>query len=244
MPRVDSQSGAFNDRPFEGDGVSVYATLGAAVQYRNLRVLPVSRVRRRRNGTIKGSGGNHNLAAASVLKTARRTSVANPAATVDYVLPAAFNSQTVTFDVRRYKDDVENQSDNFRTVTVAVDSGGDDATGILGTAVLLSQEVRDSGIVRLRLAYNESADGVQPTVFRASRTAGPTSPAAATASYSPGQRLIEIDTPALSDASAYTYKITAENAAGTVTLDVLTGITVNADATGPATPTSGTAEAV
>lgn len=244
MPRVDTQSGAFNDRPFNGEGVSVYASVGETVQYRNLRVLPVSRIRGRRNGTVKGQGGNHDLAATSVLKTARVASAASPAETLDYTLPAAMLNATVTFDVRRYLDDVENESENYRTATVETDGSGDDDTGILGSAVLLSQEVRAGGIVRLRLAYKESRDGVQPTVFRAMRTAGPSSPANTTASYSPGQRIVEIDTAVLLDSSAYTFKVRAENTAGTVTLDVLTGISVQADATGPATPSSGSIEVV
>lgn len=244
MPRVDTQSGAFNDRPFDGEGVSVYASIGSTVRYRNLRVLPAGRTRGRRHGTVKGQGGNHNLAASSVLKTARVASAASPAATLDYTLPAAMLNQTVTFDVRRYLDDVENESDNYRTATVETDGGGDDATGILGTATLLSQEVRSGGIVRLRIAYKEARSGVQPTVFRAIRTAGPSSPASATASYRTGQRLVEIDTPALLDSSAYTFKVRAENALGTVTLDVLTGISVTADATGPAAPSSGSVEVI
>lgn len=245
MPRIQSHHSAFNDRPFAGSGASLYATAGERVLYRALRVLPNGRRRaRNRCGWIKGQGGRHDLAADSVLKTTRLASVAAPADSFDAVaLPAAFADQTVVFDVRQFKDDVENTTDNFRTVTIDLDGDLENATGILGTAVLLDLQVRSGGVVRIRLNWLESLDGVQPTVFRAVRTAGPTSPVSATSSYTPGQRLVEIDTPALSDVAPYTYKIVAENTAGTVTSDVLTGISVQADATGPAAPISGSAEA-
>lgn len=243
MPRVQNHTAAFNDRPFSGSGASLYATVGDAVVYRGLRVLQSSRMRRR-NGWIKGTGGRHDIAASSVLKTTRRDSVASPDAEFAYTLPAAFASQTVQFDVRQYADDIENTTDNFAVATITFDAGLEDDTGIVGTATLLTTEPRAGGIVRIRLIYNENSEGVQPTVFRASRTAGPTSPAATTASYAPGQRFVEIDTAALSDSAAYTFKVTAENAGGTVTADVLTGITITADATGPAAPTSVSVEAV
>ncbi len=54
-------------------------------------------------------------------------------------------------------------------------------------------------------------------------------------------QVIEIDTPALLDSGPYTYKIQASLSA--VTDDVLTGVSVTADATGPDAPASATAEA-
>lgn len=243
MPRILALNHAFNDRPFEGSGASLYATIGDTVVYRGLRVLPNARKRRNRCSWIKGQGGRHNIAATSVLKTTRRDSVASPADEFEYTLPAEFASQSVQIDVRQFADDVENTTDNFRTYTLELDGSLDDVTGILGTAVLLELQVRAGGIVRIRLNYLEDIEGVQPTVFRAVRTAGPSSPSATTASYSPGQTLVEIDTEALLDASPYTFKVVAENTGGTVTKDVLTGITVQADATGPGAPISGSAEA-
>ena len=213
--------------------------IGEAVQYRQLRCYNGRRAGKRRRITIKGSAGQP-----FVRKTSRIDSVASPDDSLVWTIPAAYLGQTVTFDVRRFADDVENDSDNYRAATVAISAGGDDETGILGTATPLSLEVRAGGIVRIRLAYEESREGVQPTVFRAMRTAGPSSPSSTTASYSPGQRLVEIDTAALLDSSPYTFKVRAENALGSVTLDVLTGITVEADATGPDAPSSGSAEAI
>ena len=241
MPRILSPRSAFNDRPFEGSGASLYATIGGRVLYRANRVLPTGR--RRRNGWIKGQGGRHNIAAPSVLKTTRVASAASPATSIPYTLPSTFEDQLVTFDVRQYANDVENTTDNFRTVAKEIDGDLEDGTGILGTAILLSVVPRAGGICRIRLNYFDNPDGVQPTVFRASRTAGPSSPAATTASYSPGQTLVEIDTEALLDSSPYTFKVTAENSGGTVTEDLIVGITVQADATGPAAPISGSAEA-
>lgn len=244
--RVRNLTAAFNDAPFSGSGgTSLYATAGTSVRYRNVRVLSGGGRRRRRKGYVKGSGGVHDLSAASVLKTARIDSATDPTDEFTTALPASLipgsGTANVTFDVRRFALNVENESDNFRTVTVEVDSSGDIVAAILGTGTLLNLEVRAGGVVRIRFRYNSVLDGTVPTQFVASRTAGPTSPSDATVSYVSGQAVYEIDTPALSDASAYTYKITAE--AGAVTSDILTGISVTADATGPSAPTSGVAEA-
>lgn len=241
MPRVQNHTGAFNDRPFEGSGASLYANLGTTVQYRAVRVLPTSRSRRR-YGWIKGTAGNHNVAASSVLKTTRKASVASPADEISYTIPVAWASNTASFDVRQFADDVENLSDNYRGATITFDANRDDATGIAGSAIFIAAEIRSGGVVRLKFRYFDSAEGIAPTQFVAVRTAGPTSPANVTVSYTVGQGMIEIDTPALSDASAYTYKIRAEN--GTTTADVLTGIVFTADATGPTAPSSGSAEAI
>ncbi|MBW3538755.1 MAG: hypothetical protein KY476_00645 [Planctomycetes bacterium] len=249
MPRViTSHRNAYNDRPFAGEGVSVYAQLGTGpVTYRNLRLVGARR-RRRKPIRIKGTGGVHDLAAASVLKTSRRTSAADPAVSQNWALPGSWipaaGTQDVVFDVRRYADDVENESDNFRPRVVTIDTTGAGNDQILGTATLLDQTPLAGGIVRLRLAYQPHRDGIQPTVFRATRTAGPTIPADATVTVDAGTRLAEIDTPALSDAAPYTYTIRAENAAGTVTKDLLTGVSVTADATGPPAPISGSSRAV
>jgi len=231
----------YQHRPFQGSGTSLYATVGSAVQYRNFRVFRA--VRGSHSAWIKGTAGNHDIAAASVPKTARRTSVSDPTEELTWDLPAEFASQTVTFDVRRYDTDVENETQNWRTAAVELDANRDDATEILGTATLLNQEVRAGGIVRLRFTYHPHRSGVQPTVFAAIRTAGPTSVVESTVTVAAGTRLVEIDTPVLSDASPYTYKLQARNSSQTITKDLLTGISVQADATGPPVPTAGVAQA-
>lgn len=233
--RIRNLTAAFNDQPFDGQGASLYATTETSIRYRNIRLVGRGR-RRARKHWIKGTSGNHDIANA-VTKTARVASVAYNTAEISYALPASFASQTAIFDVRHFKDDVENLVSNYRTASVQLDASRDPVTAIHGTATLLSQEKRAGGVVRLRFLYHAALDGVQPTQFVATRTAGPTSPADATVSYSTGQRIVEIDTPALSDASAYTYTIRAEN--GATTKNVLTGISVTADATGPPAPVSG-----
>ena len=236
--RVLNISNVFTDRPFQGEGYSVYATIGNTVRYRNQRILPSGHNRWHAPGWIKGTAGGGFDYAGPIAKTARRTSGAT--SPINWAIPAAFASQTVTFDVRHFKDDVENESDNFRTVTVTFDASRNDNTKILGTAVLLAAEIRDSGIVRLRFLYIADRDGIQPATFRITRTAGPTSPDDVVETYD-GERIVEIDTPPLSDASAYTYTIRAEN--GATTKNVLTGVSVQADASGPPVPTLGSAAA-
>jgi len=219
-------------RPFQGTGASLYIGVGTpgAIAYRNNRLWPIG-------GMFTALGGSK-IGGANTLKTARVASVADPTHAIPYTLPGTLASQTVFAQVRTYKDDCECET-NFRPVRIELDGSLADATGIHGTATLLSQEKRDGGIVRLRFVYNASLTGIQPTLFRALRTAGPTSPADATVSYLPKSGPIEIDTPALSDASAYTYTLRAEN--GATTQNLITGLSVQADATGPTAPTSGSA---
>lgn len=219
----------FNHQPFTGSGVSLYVTAGARVQYRNQRLISGSILR----------GVEFDCGAASVLKTSR---VAFETSPTDSITTTIDPSDTYTVDIRTFRDNVENESDNYRTRSVTVDGSGDDTNTIQGTATLLDYELRDGGIVRLRFQWEPAADGVQPDTFTAMRTAGPTSPANAAVTVTEGIRLVvEIDTPVLSDASPYTYKIQASLLA--VTADVLTGISVTADATGPAAPSGVTAEA-
>ena len=236
--RIQTPTAAYNDQPFTGEGVSLYATIGTEVRYRYVRVLGGRR--RGRNGWIKGSGAIRGFGS-GVNKTARVSSAADPATQIVYALPAAFASQVVTFDVRHYENNVENESAGFRTVTVTLDANRDAVSTIFATAEVLSQEQRQGGIVRLRIAVYEAISGTQPILVRITRTAGPSSPADVTATYTANQRVVEIDTPALLDSSAYTYTIRLEN--GAVTKNVVTGLSVTADATGPAVPQFVTAEA-
>lgn len=230
MTRIRSKRILYNDHPFTGDGVSLYATIGAAVQYRNLRIA--------HGRHIKGAGGEFDLGATSVLKTARVASAAAPATEIEYTFPAAMHSGDVTLNVRRYKDDVENET-IAGAQTVTLDGSGNIVTSIDGTATLLSQQQRDGGVVRLRFIYTPAVTGATPVTFNATRTAGPSSPADADVSYVAGQRIYEIDTPALDDSSPYTYTVQAIN--GATSVDLLTGISVQADATGPPQPTTGSA---
>ncbi len=231
----------FNDRPFDGDGISVYASVGESVQYRKMRLTGCRR-RSGRSGRsrqlwMKGQGGNHDIAN-GVTKTARiGTGSASPLV-VD--IPAEFASQELTLDLRRYKDNVENESTNFRTVALELDSNRDLVGTVAGSAELLDTEIRAGGNVAIRFRFKPDISGTQPDTFSAVRTAGPTSPSDVTVNYDAAQRIYEIIVPGLSDASAYTYKVTADTSGG-LTTDLLAGITFTADATGPPAPTSGVA---
>ena len=207
--------------------------------YRAIRVLPSGRRRRRGGGWIKGTSGNHDIAADPVQKTARVAFQDDTLQSLTWAIPAAYASQTFYADVRKCDQDVENESFDFRPLTITLDAGRDEVTEIKGTATLLDNVQYAAGIVRLRFRYHASRIGVQPDTFTAIRTAGPSSPANApiTVSVTAGtSEIFEIDTPALLDTSSYTYRIQASQ--GATTLDILTGITVNADASGPAAPTA------
>lgn len=244
--RVNNRAAMFNDHPFAGAGESLYqSAVDGSVRYRNLRVVPGAVRRRRRGGGIKGSGGVHDIAAASVLKTNRVDSVTEPTAAGFSVDTSAISGipGAVTWDVRRFDSHVENETEGFRTATVELDANGDEVGTIYGTAVLLSQTPLAGGAVKFRVRYTASRKGTTPVLLRASRTAGPSSPADATTTFDGTSQVVEITTPALSDASAYTYTISAENSGATITADLITGISVTADATGPTAPTEVGAEA-
>lgn len=220
--RLGSPRAMFSDRPFQGDGYSLYVNIGSRVQYRNHRLLtgltlgPQPAGKGVRFGTI------------------------TPGATVS--LPAGYAGQDLVFDVRRYKDDVENESDNYRTARVTLDGMSDSISGILGNGQVISQEIIAGGVVKIRIRYFPARDGVQPDLFRLTRTAGPTSPADITLSVTVLRpTVLEFVTGTLSDASAYTFTVRAEN--GAVTKDLITGLSVTADATGPAAPSSASAQA-
>lgn len=232
--RILSHRSLRGHRPFNGTGASLYIGSGSpdpgpeSVLFRRHR-LARGRFLQGPESTIGDTGVN---------KTARVASVNDPTDEIPYTLPAGLASQTVYVQVRTFKDDVENET-NFRPLRMELDGSLEDATAIHGTALLLDYEPLAGGIVRIRFVWIPARTGVQPTQFVAVRTAGPTSPANATVAATLRGHTYEIDTPALSDSAPYTYKIRAEN--GATTLDVLTGIAIQADATGPTAPTSGTA---
>jgi len=218
----------FAHRPFSGSGYSLYATVGTSVQYRNLRLLSDGVI-----GSVQLDYG-----ATNVEKTARRDTIESGDT---WALPSSFNSETVTFDIRHYEDDVENATTNYRTVTLDIDGSGNSQSAINGTGTLVATEIQTGGVVVLRMRYYRKDTGIQPNLFRLTRTAGPTAPADVTVSrtVTAPTDLITFTTGALSDSSAYTFKIVAEN--GSSTKDLITGIAVTADATGPTAPSTATA---
>jgi len=186
------------------------------------------------------AGTETTIGGTNINKTARIDSVASPTKQFSVDTTALANT-TVEFQVRTFKDDVENES-NFRPLTLSFDGSGADVTSIRGSAVFLAAEIRAGGVVRLRFRYTPARSGLQPTSFTAIRTAGPSSPANATTDASTRPATYEIDTPALLDSAPYTYKIQAVS--GSTTTDVLTGIVFTADATGPTAPTHGSVEII
>jgi hypothetical protein len=225
-----------SNRPFQGQGASLYIGSGspdpgpASIAYRNLRAWPQC-------GRFTAGPGSH-IGGVNTAKTARVASVTNPTAAFAYALPGSLASKTVYGQVRTFKDDCENET-LLGPARVDLDGSLHDVSTIDGTAILLSSIVGDGGIVTLRIKYQTVLTGVQPLIFRAHRTAGPSAPADVTVNYAAGVAIYDIQTPALLDSSPYTYSITAENGATVITL--LSGITVQADATGPAIATAGTA---
>ena len=235
MSRLRSKISLRSHRPFAGTGASLYVGHGSpdpgesSVEFRRLRLRAGSGL----------AGAESGIGDTNTAKTSRVDYVDDTVEEFSYTIPGAFASEVVYLQVCTFKDDVENTS-NYRPARIELDGSLDTVDAITGTAVLLSQQQRDGGVVRLRFLWQPDTSGLTPTEFAAMRTAGPTSPADATVAYSTSGFLYEIDTPALSDASAYTYKIQARR--GVMTADLLTGISVTADATGPVVPVSGSAE--
>lgn len=213
----------FGNRPFETEGVSLYLAADAtdpgasAIRYRNHRMEHSPSL-----GTVRTS------------KTNRVAFQAAP--TESFTLDvSAYAGQSLRLQLRPCLDDVELEvSQGTRLLTL--DGSGDDATGVAGSLILLETQIRAGGDVRIRTRYTPSASGVQPTSFTASRTAGPTTPANVTVTYSGGDVYLDFDLVGLSSASAYTFKIFAT--ASAVNYDMLTGISVTADNTGPTAPSA------
>lgn len=220
--RLGSKLVLFSDRPFAGDGYNLYVNTGSTVQYRNHRLMRGCSL-----GPQPAGKGAH-------------AGTITPGGT--YNLPAGFAGQDLVFDVRRFKDDVENETDNYKTAKVTLDGNSDGVSEILGAGSVISQEIIAGGVVKIRFRYFPDPAGIQPDLFRLTRTAGPSLPADITLSVTVlTPAVLEFTTGVLNDASAYTFTIRAEN--GAVTKDLVTGLSVTADATGPAAPISGSAQA-
>lgn len=213
------------DRPFQGQGVSVYAGEGQP-RYRKVRT-----VGRRLTPLRTAFTGSKTARIASEAATAGPVSL-------DATLPAELiDVANVAIDVRHYRNDAEN--DSSAPQIVSVDSGGDGEDVIDGRAILIDPiEYRTGGSVRLRFRY-EHFRGT-PARFRLERLSGPTSPADVTVTYF-GPDLYEADFSSLS-AGTYTFALSIENTGATVTTTLIAPITVVPDATGPDAPTILTAE--
>ncbi len=213
--------------PFSGQGVSLYVSIGNTVQYRKHSMLGSCLLR----GSERDIGG-----VTTDPKTERVAFELSPVTTITFPEDPAWLSQTISVDIRTFKDGVENETVAPRQITL--DGSGDSVSEILGTATLLEVQIRDGGVVRIRFLWEPSLSGIQPTEFRLVRVSGPSSPSAVVYAVTTGTAVatIEIDTAVLLDSSGYVFKITAAN--GATIADVLTGIAVQADATGPSEPTA------
>lgn len=234
MARLISRKFLMGDSPFEGEGVSLYAQSGSSIDFRRpFHQCPTGVLSIGDDSRLKMEGEDGFLAF-----TLRVAKEASPAEEIDYTVPAAWYPGNVALALRTFKDGIENEDVSVKVATL--NASGEFDASLAGTAVLLSKEQRDGGVVRIRFSWVNTGT-LTPTSIRLIRTAGPTSPADQTYAYV-GDGVYEIDSTALSDASAYTFKIQMVVASPSTTLDVLTGISITADATGPTAPT-GSAEA-
>lgn len=231
------------ETPFEGEGASLYAESGSSVQYRHPIFLRGCSLGKKSFGGTLAKITESRLRSDDALsvplpRTLRVGFAASPTEEIDYTVPAAWYPGNVALALRTFKDGIENEDSSVKVVTL--NSDGEFDASLSGTAVVLSKEQRDGGVVRIRFSWVNTGT-LTPTSIKLIRTAGPTSPSDQTYSYV-GDGIYEIDTTALSDASAYTFKIQMVVASPSTTADVLTGISITADATGPDAPT-GSAEA-
>lgn len=234
MARLISKRFLMGDSPFDGEGVSLYANLGTEVEYRR-PFYQCSRgvLWRGDDSRLKMVGGGTFLPS-----TLRATFALSPNQDIYYLFPTEWNEQQVALNIRTFKDGIENEDISVKVVTLNSDGEFDES--LTGTAVLLSTKQRDGGVVRIRFSWTNTGS-LTPDSLKLIRTAGPTSPSDQTYAYT-GDGIYEIDTTELSDAAAYTFKIQMVVDDPATTADVLTGISITADATGPIAPT-GTAEA-
>lgn len=228
-PRHHRSHQIYTHRPFEGQGVSLYVSVAESVQYRNLRIVG--------NGYLQSP--NWVIGTGDIEKTARVAFEASPVSSISVPVDTDWQSQTLAVDVRTFADDVENNSDNYRIARIDLDGSGVAQDTIQGVATLLGVEARSGGICVIRIAFANSTTGLQATLLTAVRTAGPTTPANIEVEVESGRVVYEFTTEVLMEVggSPYTFKI--QGTAGATTADLLTGITVTVDSTGPDAPISG-----
>lgn len=213
-------------RPYQGstEGASLYVGTPDenSINYRrNKSVSPGQPFRTVGTKTITPG------AAGSIPKTRRVAFVTNPTQTINYTLPAALVGVPVAFQVRTFRDDLENEQ-IYRPVVTGTDGSGNQSDTIQGTATILDPIKLDGGGVRVKFVFTASAYGIQPTQFALVQTAGPGSlpDAVITAAGS----LNSIDIAGLTNATAYGWNLQARNGAVSV---VLGAVTFTADSAGP-----------
>lgn len=218
-------------RPFNGLGAALYAVAGDA------NVQPTD-IPFRRPLILDGAvftcptAGGIALGEDSFDKASQAIAIVKDPNTFAGLDPVALGwaSQTVWLQVRTHECDVENeQLAGWRKYTF--DADGNIVAEILGSARLLRSERLAAGGWRFTFLYLRSPDGLQPLEFVLRRTAGPTSPTDVVVSYSAGVQETSISVAGLTDAGSYTFKIFARN--GATAKDLLTGLAITADASGP-----------
>lgn len=227
-----SMSYAHFHRPFaDGLGAALYVGIGSPLNIKYRRgLIP--------NGCdIALWGSESDFGGEIVKKTLYVETIKSPTAEFTYTIPAAYYGEEIYFQVRSHQADIENES-IYRPQALQTDSSGNGVNEIRGSGRFLSVEKRDGGTLRFRFVYDSVRDGLQPSQFVITKTAGPGSvdPVAVTHS---GLRNYELDVPSLADATEYTFQLSAENGSTTVVLDT---ITATADAAGPPAVSGLTAE--
>ena len=141
-------------RPFAVKGASLYgvidATSGDEIIFRKLRHFA--------GVAICGAEAKHGTTI-GVSKTTALARVADPTHEFAYTVPAAAASTTCFWQVRTCEADVECETNALPSRT-AIDATLDETPEMFGSAVLLSQEQRSGGVVRLRFAYRASLQGL------------------------------------------------------------------------------------
>lgn len=211
----------FTDRPFQGQGVSVYVGTGQP-RYRRPRIV---------SGRLTPV-----RTALATTKTARIHSEAATAGTVEVTatLPAElYDNQAAAIDVRRYRDDVENLV--VDPVVLSLDSSGDEAEIMEGRAIELATEQTTGGTAKLLWRY-EHRRGT-PAQFRVERLSGPTTPDDVTVTYRvDGPGIYEATFSSLT-AGTYTFAVSIETTGASTTLTLLSPVTVVVSTSGPNAPT-------
>jgi hypothetical protein len=211
-----------NDKAFSGTGESIYVNTGTTVKHRRIRV-----------SNRKAIRTDASLPTRLTLRNKKVTSGTSTTVNIASLVPGS-GTQQIAVDVRPYASNIELITDQNGIRVITINSSGDGTDTIQGTATIISKTKYAGGIVRVKFRYTPSAQGVQPISFRLTRTAGPSSPTSTSVFYVSGQGLYEISTNILLDSSAYTFKL--EGVRNSITKDLVTGISITADATAPSAP--------
>ena len=232
MQRASHQSPPiFSDRPFAGQGVSVY--LGTSLPL-------ITRPQRMVDGSPLAVG-DHPYSAESIARTTRVGSGSGAAGElVDVEIDAtAYASQTIWLDVRHFKDHVENQDPHPQQLLL--DGSGDPVSEILGEAISLGYVAFAGGIVQVSFRWMPSVYGLTVETFELRRVSGPTTPAAVSIAVN-SSGIYQLDSEPLDDSATYTLSIVAIS--GSTERVLFTLASVQADATGPPLPSPITTEVV